>query len=109
MCVHFYVHTFVFSEEISYFCKKLILSIMATLTIRDFRSNLSATLSKASAGERIFVRRHNQVFAIVPVDDEISISPALMREIKKARKEHQNGETLKFDTAADAQKWMDEL
>ena len=40
---------------------------------------------------------------------ENDISPYLSRKINKARKEHREGKTLSFNTAVDAQKWMDEL
>lgn len=34
---------------------------------------------------------------------------AFLAIANKAREEHKKGKTLKFDSAADAQRWMDEL
>ena len=42
-------------------------------------------------------------------DDDLDISPALAAKIEKARKEHKEGKTLRFENATAAQKWMDEL
>lgn len=83
---------------------------MNTMTVRDFRTNLSANFDRVDAGERILVRRRNRVYTIIPVDDDdMSITPELQAKIDKARKEYQEGKTLHFESASDAQKWMDEL
>lgn len=83
---------------------------MTALTVRDFRSQMATSFDRVAAGERIFIRRKNRLFTLVPVDDDdLTITPALAAKIEKARKEHREGKTLKFDSAAAAQKWMDEL
>ena len=83
---------------------------MNTMTVRDFRTNLSANFDRVDAGERILVRRRNRVYTIIPVDDDdMSITPELQAKIDKARKEYQEGKTMHFESASDAQKWMDEL
>ena len=83
---------------------------MNTITVRDFRTNLSANFDRVDAGERVLVRRRNRVYTIIPVDDDdMSITPELQAKIDKARKEYQEGKTLHFESAADALKWMDEL
>ena len=83
---------------------------MNTITVRDFRTNLSANFDRVDAGERILVRRRNRVYTIIPVDDDdMSITPELQAKIDKVRKEYQEGKTLHFESAADAQKWMDEI
>ena len=71
---------------------------------------MAASFDRVAAGERIFIRRKNRLFTLVPVDDDdLTITPALAAKIEKAREEHREGRTLKFDSAAAAQKWMDEL
>ena len=42
-------------------------------------------------------------------DDELVITPELQKKIDKARKEHENGETLRFENADAAIKWIDSL
>ena len=83
---------------------------MTTLTIRNFRNSMAASLDKVDAGERIVVRRRNRSYAIVQADEEVPvITPQLMKKIETARQEHREGKTLRFNNAAEAQKWMDEL
>ena len=83
---------------------------MNTMTVRDFRTNLSANFDRVDAGERILVRRRNRVYTIVPVeDDDLTISPELQAKIDKARQGYKEGKTLHFESAEAVQKWMDEL
>lgn len=83
---------------------------MDTITVRDFRTNLSANFDRVDAGERILVRRRNRVYTIVPVeDDDLIITPELQAKIDKARQEYKEGKTLRFESAEAVQKWMDEL
>ena len=83
---------------------------MTTLTVRDFRSNLAASLDRVDRGEQILVRRGNKIYTIVVVEDgELEISPQLAEKIDMARQEYRNGSTLEFESASAAQRWMDEL
>lgn len=83
---------------------------MNTITVRDFRTNMSANFDRVDAGERILVRRRNKVYTIIPVDDEdMTITPELQAKIDKARAEYKEGKTLHFESAAEVQQWMDEL
>ena len=68
---------------------------MKTMTVRDFRTNLSANFDRVDAGERILVRRRNRVYTIVPVeDDDLTITPELKAKIDKARQEYK--EDMKY-------------
>ena len=83
---------------------------MTTLSIRDFRSNLAASLDRVDNGEQVLVRRGNKVYTIIVVDDqELEFTPQLVEKIERARAEYKSGETLAFENAAAAQQWMDEL
>lgn len=83
---------------------------MNTITVRDFRTNLSANFDRVDAGERILVRRRNKVYTIIAVEnDDMTITPELQAKIDKARQEYKEGKTLHFESAAEVQKWMDEL
>lgn len=87
-----------------------IMNVMNTMTVRDFRTNLSANFDRVDAGERILVRRRNKIYTIIPVDDEdMTITPELQAKIDKARAEYKEGKTLHFDSAVELQQWMDEL
>ena len=83
---------------------------MTTLTIRNFRSNLAASLDRVDRGEQIMVRRGNKIYAIIVVEDgDLEITPQLAEKIDQARQEYRNGTTLEFENASAAQQWMDEL
>ena len=83
---------------------------MTTLTIRDFRSNLAASLDRVDKGEQIMVRRGKKIYTIVVVEDgELAITPQLAAKIDKARQDYREGATLEFENASAAQQWMDEL
>lgn len=84
---------------------------MTTLSMRDFRSQMAGSFDKVDAGEFVFVNRGNKkTYAIIAVDnDDLTITPELAAKIEKARQEYREGKTLRFESAADAQKWMDEL
>ena len=83
---------------------------MTQLTVRDFRNNMAKSLDRVDAGERVYVRRNRKLYTIIPVeDDDLTITPALAAKIEQARQEHKQGRTLKFESAKDAQQWMDEL
>ncbi len=83
---------------------------MTSLTMRDFRSNLATSFDRVDNGERVYIRRNSKLYTLVSVeDDDLTITPALAAKIEQARQEHKESKTLKFESAAAAQKWMDEL
>lgn len=58
---------------------------MNTITVRDFRANLSAYFDRVDAGERILIRRRSKLYTIVPVeDDDLMILPKLQARIEGA-------------------------
>lgn len=83
---------------------------MNTLTVRDFRSKMAAVLDRTDAGEDVFIRRGKKIYAIISIKNEdLTVTPSLQMKIDKARKEFEDGEAVTFKSAADAQRWMDEL
>ena len=49
---------------------------MDTMTVRDFRTKLSASLDRVDAGEQILVRRRNRVYTIIEVEDgDLTVTP----------------------------------
>lgn len=90
--------------------KHLISTTMTAISVRDFRNNLASFFNMADKGESVFIRRNQRVYTLVPVTDEdIAITPALAAKISKARKEYNDGQTVGFDSAAEAAAWMDSL
>lgn len=84
---------------------------MITVSAREFRGNQASIFAKADSGEKIIIRRgKKQAYTLVPVfDEDLDITPALQAKIDKARQEYKEGRTLRFDSAEEVQKWMDEL
>ena len=71
---------------------------------------MATSFDRVDAGEQVFIRRKKQLYTIVPVEDnEMEITPALAEKIEKARQEHREGKTLKFESAEAAHKWFDSL
>lgn len=83
---------------------------MNTMTVRDFRTNLSANFDRVDAGERILVRRRNRVYTIVPVeDDDLTITPELQAKIDKARQAYKEGKTTTVRTHEELDAFLESL
>lgn len=81
---------------------------MDTYNLSTFRNNMAAVLDQVDAGANVLIKRKQRTYAIVAVDnDDMQPSAQLQAKIAQAREEHKNGQTLKFDSAASAQHWMD--
>ena len=90
------------------FAKKLI--SMEALSVTNLRNNLASTLDRADRGDRVLIRRRNNIYALVNIGKEdLMITPELQKRIDKARQDFKEGKTLHFDNAEAAIKWMDEL
>ena len=84
--------------------------VMEALSVRDYRNNLAASFARADQGERVLIRRKNQIYALVSVGKEdLMITPDLQKRIDKARQDFKEGKTLHFDNAESLHRWMDEL
>lgn len=84
--------------------------VMEALSVRDYRNNLAASFARADQGERVLIRRKNQIYALISVGKEdLMITPELQKRIDKARQDFKEGKTLHFDNAESLHKWMDEL
>lgn len=83
---------------------------MEALSVRDYRNNLAASFARADQGERVLIRRKNNIYALVSVGKEdLMITPEMQKRIDDARAELREGKTRHFDDAQSAAKWMDEL
>lgn len=83
---------------------------MEALSVTDYRKNLAASFDRADRGERVLVRRKNNIYAIVNIGKEdLAITPEMQKRIDEARKAFREGKTLHFENAEAAIKWMDEL
>ena len=83
---------------------------MTQLTVRDFRSQMASSLDRVDAGEHVFIRRKNQLYAIVPVDDnDLAITPELAAKIEKARQEYREGKTISMKNHEDIDRYFESM
>ena len=85
---------------------------MSTLTVADFRSQLAKYFDLVLAGEKVFIRRKNKLFTIIPVDEgevDVTITPELEEKIEKARKEYREGKTVSLTSHEDVERYFDSM
>lgn len=83
---------------------------MEALSVTDYRNNLAASFDKADKGERVLIRRRNNIYALISVGKEdLMVTPEMLQRIEKARQDYRDGKTLHFDNAESVHRWMDEL
>ncbi|MCD8394677.1 MAG: type II toxin-antitoxin system Phd/YefM family antitoxin [Bacteroidales bacterium] len=84
---------------------------MRSFTSREFRANQAQVFALADAGETIVIRRRGkQDYTLTPVDDDdFQMTPQLMADILKARRELAEGRTRHFETHEEMQAWLDSL
>ena len=83
---------------------------MEALNVSEYRKNLSSAFDRASRGEKVLIRRRNQIFTLTNIGNEdLEITPELQKKIDAARKEYHEGKTLHFETSDEVHKWMDSL
>lgn len=82
---------------------------MTTVSIRDFRSKMADIFNRVDNNEKVVIRRRNKLYSIVEIKEENIITPELQLSIDKARKELAEGKTMHFESATEAQKWMESL
>ncbi|MBE6313061.1 MAG: hypothetical protein E7076_07920 [Bacteroidales bacterium] len=85
-------------------------TIMETLTINKFRSNMATTLNKVDKGERIVLQRNSKRYTIVPLDDsDLTITPELQERLEESRKEIMRGESTICRTHEEIDTFFDSL
>lgn len=84
--------------------------IMTALTVRDFRSQIAATLDKVDAGDHVFIRRKNRMYTVIPVEDDgLTISPQLAEKMSEVRKEYQEGKGVTLNTQEEIEDYLNRL
>lgn len=55
---------------------------MEALSVREYRNNLAESFDRASAGERVLIRRKNSLYALVSIGNEdVTLSPAQQQKV----------------------------
>lgn len=72
---------------------------MEALSVRDYRNNLAASFDRADQGERVLIRRKNQIYALMSVGrEDLTITPALQKRIEDAEKACRDGHCVSCST-----------
>lgn len=72
---------------------------MEALSVRDYRNNLSASFDRADQGERVLIRRKNQIYALMSVGrEDLTITPALQKRIEEAEAACREGRCVSCST-----------
>ena len=83
---------------------------MTTVSIRDFRSRMADIFNRVDNNEKVIIRRRNKLYSIIELKEEnFSFSPEQEAAIENARLELKEGKTRRFNSAEEAQKWLDSL
>lgn len=60
---------------------------METLTVREFRSNLAETFTKADNGEPVIIRRKREIYALVKIGKEnVTLTSEMQQRIAEVTK-----------------------
>ena len=71
---------------------------------------MASSLDRVDAGENVFIRRKNQLYAIVPVDDDdLTVTPELAAKIEKARQEYREGKAISLKTHEDVDRYFESM
>ena len=82
---------------------------MDTLTISDFKRNMSSSLNRIDAGEQIYFRRGHQIYTIIPVQQDNEITPELSAIIEKGRKDYLEGKYVECKNHEELSSFLDSL
>ena len=83
---------------------------MEALSVREYRNNLAASLTKADNGEQVLIRRKNEIYALVKVGrEDLMITPELQVKIDKAREEIKSGKCITLKSSEDIDAYFDSL
>lgn len=82
---------------------------METLTIKDFRNNMASSFNIVDAGGSVYIRRKNRTYAVVLVDDDLTISPSLQAKIDQARQNYREGKCVTVKTHEELDAYLDSL
>lgn len=83
---------------------------MEALSVRDYRNNLAASFARADQGERVLIRRRNNIYALVSVGKEdLMITPALQKRIEEAETACREGRCVTCRTKEELEAFLESL
>lgn len=83
---------------------------MKALSVEEYRNNLAASFARADNGERVLIRRKNQLYALVSVGKEdLMITPELQARIDEAEKSCREGQCVICSTKEEIENYLNSL
>lgn len=83
---------------------------METLSVRDYRNNLAAAFTRADEGERVLIRRKNNIYALVSIGKEdLMITPELQKRIDEAEAACREGRCVTCSTKDELESYLESL
>lgn len=83
---------------------------MEALSVSNYRSNLAASFARADRGERVLIRRKNNIYALVNVGrEDLMITPALQKRIEEAEAACREGRCVTCRTIEELDAHLDSL
>ncbi|MDE5611142.1 MAG: hypothetical protein K2I90_03885 [Odoribacter sp.] len=83
---------------------------MEALSIKEYRNNLAASFARADNGERVLIRRKNQIYALVSVGKEdLMITPELQARIDEAERSCREGLCVTCNTKEEIENYLNSL
>ncbi len=83
---------------------------MEALSVTDYRKNLAASFARADKGERVLIRRKNNIYALVSVGrEDLMLTPDLQRRIDEAEKECREGHCVTCRTKEEIESYLESL
>lgn len=83
---------------------------MEALSVRDYRNNLAASFTRADRGERVYIRRKNNIYALVNVGrEDLVITPEMQKRIEEAERECREGRCVTCRTKEELETFLEAL
>lgn len=81
---------------------------MEVLSVRDYRNSLADSFARADKGERVLIRRRNQIYALVSVGrEDLMITPELQARIDEAEKNCREGRCVTCSTPEELDRYLE--
>lgn len=83
---------------------------METLSVREYRNNLAASFAKADNGERVLIRRKNEIYALIKIGrEDLMMTPELQARIDEVERECREGRCVTCSTQEELDAFLDSL
>lgn len=80
------------------------------LSVREYCNNLAASFTKADNGERVLIRRKNEIYTLAKIGrEDLMITPELQARIDEVEKECREGRCVTCSTPEELDRYLDSL